>query len=432
MPHSNYFMAFADRKRTRRSPTPESRRRQGPDTDSYVPKYDRSSYRRRDRSPPLDDRRQPASDRDSYVPDYERDGYHPAPRHPDHDNGPMGSYGSSFSRGPPNPYKLDYIVSFRQFADYLRQEGIIQAMPKKQDGDKQSEEYEAQTQEIKRRYDIYKENFQHKQLRRFFEYHMDEEWMIERYHPTAPEKEAREKKIKNTKKNLLSKWLNELGAERFDNVLLDEPETKEGQENPVSEDDPDFKDKVELARRTVFIRIVPNMVKRSTVLELVQNIGGFQYLALSEPRQYQLNKPPPAPKPDSRIPVHMDLLSRVGWVVFDSPEDAAKAQKELENKSFPGLKSDDSIHAVYSPDQTINFRYKLTPSDAFGSEDRMKVDLANVKQLVEKLDKVWGCENGGKALKQKIETLLANRRESRNEETDEDRLNDSFLGSFGS
>lgn len=106
-----------------------------------------------------------------------------------------------------DPSQLDYLISFKQYCDYLRN-----AHPRSHFDD----------DEYTKKYTAYKEKFNAKQLEGFFELQKEKEWFQEKYHPTFSA--DRKQEIKQLKRRYFDQYLKDLEAGKYDDVRFDEPE----------------------------------------------------------------------------------------------------------------------------------------------------------------------------------------------------------------
>ena len=67
-----------------------------------------------------------------------------------------------------DPYKLDYLVSQSQFAEYFRESN--------RRSNHRGRQQELTDDELERRFEVYKENFVRKQTEKFFQKHKNSEW----------------------------------------------------------------------------------------------------------------------------------------------------------------------------------------------------------------------------------------------------------------
>ncbi|KAF9100388.1 hypothetical protein BGX29_006639 [Mortierella sp. GBA35] len=332
------------------------RRERSPEKDDFG----RDKRRRKTSASPEDRERRPRRNRssskdgddhtDRYTPNYERDGYNPAPRYssrPDHYgsrfDGPGGyndyrgqrrrddGYGdmdgpdAPYGDGPPpswggsggdrveDPMKLDQLISFKMYCEYLR------------NVDRASHRYKRYTDEdLQARYGNYREEFVAKQLATFFDTHKAEAWFQEKYHPDMSKSRAEESRA--MRKARFGKFVEELAAGKFDNATCDEALAKKESaqateakaEKAAAEDGDGSVDKdgdsqlngEDAAEPWLYLRAVLPTVTRASILERCEKIDGFLMLSLSEPHP-------------------LKELQRIGWIKFKAGTDVEAALKTL-------------------------------------------------------------------------------------------------------
>lgn len=185
------------------------------------------------------------------------------------------SFKSQDSRG--DPYKLDYLVSLKQFQEYFLR----------------NSRKETDEQEMLKRFHIYKENFTRKQNEKFFLKSKDSEWFREKYHP----EESLKKK---------------LGEKRALYSLEFEIALKNGEYDSVSFE---YKEPVGIqlpGKKCLFITKIPDYVKRIELEEVLKEKSGFKELVLSDPRTDK-------------------NMTRVGWIYFEDGVELEEVCKQLDN-----------------------------------------------------------------------------------------------------
>ncbi|KAF9184964.1 hypothetical protein BGZ50_003372 [Haplosporangium sp. Z 11] len=341
-----------DKRRRKPSDSPEDRERR--------PKRNRSSSKDGDGEPG-----------DRYIPNYERDGYNPAPRYgrSDHFGNRYDGHGGGYSdyRGqrrrddaygdmdspdpmpyndmPPSwgnsdriedPMKLDRLISFKQYCEYLR------------NLDRASHRYKRYTdEELQARYGTYKEEFNAKQLSSFFDSHKTEAWFQEKYHPEMARSRAEE--ALTLRKTLYAKFIEELAAGKYDNTTCDEAQAKKESvsaaetksEKPNTEEegadkvDSDGDTKVngeDESEAWLYLRAILPTVTRESILERCKNIEGFLMLSLSEPHPWK-------------------EFQRIGWIKFKPGTDI---QQALTTMSEPET---EDFQVVTTPHRPTRARY---------------------------------------------------------------------------
>jgi hypothetical protein len=277
------------------------------------------------------------------------------------------------ARHYPDPLTLDYLLDWKSFAGWLREQGVIGARPTEREDD------ERQYTEILERYEAFKVQWFKRQVRKFFDIHAREEWMQEKYH--VERAQERTEFILNMKKLLFTKFQGDLENGSFENVDLDALPVDE----TAMEADWDYAQRQAQASRTVSLRNVPITLRRAELVNVFQEMEGFVYLTLSEPRL-------PSYSPNDRqgfhvqhnVPPHLALGARAGWVVFESSEAAEKAAnkcRELRDQHHP-LVSELAV----SMQNAASPKFRTLVSEVFSNKERQVVDLQKVKEIAERLD----------------------------------------------
>ncbi|KAL1920543.1 uncharacterized protein VTP21DRAFT_920 [Calcarisporiella thermophila] len=365
----------------------------------------------------------PPSDGDHYIPNYERDGYSPAPRYgnrPEFGSRESTSSGqSSFSRnrsGHPDPYKLDYLVSFKQFCEYLRAENPSRSF---------------EEDDLRQRYGDYKEDYAARQAVRFFEEHKEEAWFREKYAPGVCVQRLEE--VRALRKRLYTRFVEELMQGEHDEVCFDQPgtETKPegGEARKEGEDKQDTKEEGEeeakgegtaeegvdaateassgekkpdvnpLKNHLVIKSVSPN-VEKNKLIELCKKVEGFEGVALSEP-------------------MFTKKFHRIGWIQFKEGTDLKKAVSEID-----GQKIDDFQLHVAIPTAPSVLRPRVAP-DITCTLERLRHDCEQAEQLAQVLDRQLGEEiKGTELVRERVAHILERkpRPESREGEEGEEGL----------
>ncbi|TPX60142.1 hypothetical protein PhCBS80983_g02000 [Powellomyces hirtus] len=343
---------------------------------------DRRGKRRRSRSR---DREYEGRDgKDSYVPDYSR-GRNPRYRQGGNNAGDYGSglyqpvvvdrydgrKGDRHSRQV-DPMDMDYILTIQAFGEITREQHR-----------KKGGRSTMSNEEIERRFEIYKENFTHKQLQKYFSQEKESEWFREKYHPedSKPLKEE----THNRRREIMAKFAQKLAEGKYDAICYDEkadggvpPESKDemktGEEKApaVSEEDTMATDEaivdLELPPKpavsseevyALFIRTVLSKWSRKTLTDVCASIEGFKYLVLSDPRAPSGN--------------------RLGWVIFEDGTDMAKAQEALNGKQIDNFTLRVDLH-YWQEERT---RHVVGEAN---TPTRLRHDLDQIKRLAAVLD----------------------------------------------
>ncbi|KAJ3397826.1 hypothetical protein HDU92_002498 [Lobulomyces angularis] len=339
---------------------------------------------------------------DVYVPHYDRDGYVPGARYGKSDK-PIGTtvydqFGvpiflpglTTNNIGVQDPMNFDYLVSLKYFTEYLKQQ-------------KKGRE-PLDDDEVQSKFRKYKENFQCKTVKNFFERHKNEEWFREKYH--MEESKTLTTKIAERKKELFKKFINDLDFGKFDSVDFDDTDPtaevvisedrededmeveKEKEKEAVSISDAQSKreEMIKLVSEydyyNIFVKSVPLNFKRSNVEALFSEAPGFKYFEISEPNP-------------------MRNFNRIGWIVFEDEESCKNAipllnQKRLDDFTFPIAPSIISVP-----------KHRFVPFQ-LGCLERLQKDLAQIKTLGRFLDEESGLGDGIKAVEDRLAIILNN------------------------
>ncbi|GJJ69783.1 hypothetical protein EMPS_02131 [Entomortierella parvispora] len=361
-----------DKRRRKVSASPDDRERR--------PKRNRSTSK---------DGGDPSEPGDRYIPNYDRDRYNPAPRYrpegyggrydgpggygdyrggrrrddydldgPDY-GGDMPPSGWNNHDAVEDPMKLDYLMSFKQYCEHVR------------NMDRASHRFKRYSdEELQTRYGTYREEYTAKQLAAFYEKHMNEAWFQEKYHPEKSRQ--RQKDARALRRSLFEKFVVDLAAGKYDTTTCDEARDKkingvsndnktkastEGDQNGQADEDGD----ITLSEATedgemLYLRTILPDVSRESIIERCYKIKGFLDLSLSEPH----------PLKD---------LERTGWIKFEKGTDIDNALKVLS-------KSKD-WQASTSPHRATRPRYT---HEIANSEARLRADLELIKSLVKVCD----------------------------------------------
>ncbi|SAM08421.1 hypothetical protein [Absidia glauca] len=389
-----------------------------PPPSQHHSRHHRGSYSRskRERNDGRD--HQDSIEGDFYIPNYDRDGYTPGARYGQHTNQvkpqqsnhhtpnhhqysrhhqrqqqsipthmqllptsqnidskimnhsvAAGNWPSSVSRIPlADPYKLDYIVSFKQYCDYLRQT--------------QSND-ESLDDEFQKRYDDYKEKMTIKQLAQFFANNKEKQWFLEKYHPHISH--IRVDDMKHQRSLNFTVFIQALQRGQYDNVqndmydskytgnsnnpnevpTIDNPLSSESSSPSSSSSSPPSNDEYD---SHLVIKTVPPTIPRQKIIDMCNKVVGFKYLALSEPS---------APK----------KFHRIGWIRFSEETDMQKAFDLLDNQKI----DDFTFHlAMNRKGQSTSTRSNRIAPDITSTSSRLSVDLEQAKQLAKVMDDELG------------------------------------------
>ncbi|KAI8983500.1 hypothetical protein BDB01DRAFT_791017 [Pilobolus umbonatus] len=339
-------------------------------------------------------------DTDHYIPNYDRDGYMPGPRYgnkPEIQSTPPFGYpvlemvnpqlmnsnwNGSVGRFTIDPLQLDYLVSFKQFYEYTKR-----TASRRIDDD-----------DMQKRYANYKEKFAARQLAQFFIANKDKEWFQEKYHPTLSI--PRYEDIKLRRKRYLRQFLDELQKGEYDAVQYDQSsQTSVGAPNTLITEDPsDEPDVGDLSNEAVLndndgnieyepqlvIKTVPPTISREKILEMCRAVDGFDYLSLSEPG------------PNKKF-------HRIGWIKFKEGTDMKKVFDQLDNK-----KVDDFIfHFAMNRKNITQTRTPRIALDISNTKERLRKDLEQAKELSLALEAILGEDiKGLKAVESRAQKVI--------------------------
>ncbi|GAA5807692.1 hypothetical protein MFLAVUS_001066 [Mucor flavus] len=393
------------KKRGRRSPTPPEERRHKR-RPSFSPPPMRNYQNSRPNRMERDLRNEP--DTDHYIPNYDRDGYVPGPRYgnkPEVLSNP--SFGPNNPSGFPimdmmnpqmvnqgwagrfsvDPNQLDYLVPFKQFYDYTRRTAT-----RRIDDD-----------DMQKRYAHYKEKFAARQLAQFFVANKDKEWFQEKYHPKLSQ--PRYQDIKLRRRRYLNTFLQDLEKGEFDEIRFD----KDGQANDGNLEEDTTTTTVEPANPTesnsndeyetrLVIKTVPPTIPREKILEMCSKVEGFDYLALSEPG------------PNKKF-------HRIGWITFKEGTDMKKAFDQMDNQ-----KVDDFVfHLAMNRKDIVTTRVPRIAPDISNTTERLQKDLEQSKELALAFETMLGDDipEGLKAVEARAQFVIENRVKPAEEEEEE-------------
>lgn len=212
-----------------------------------------------------------------------------------------------------DPYKLDYIVSFKQYCDYLRQSHSND---------------ESLDDKFQKRYDDYKEKMTIKQLAQFFANNKEKQWFLEKYHPHVSQ--IRVDDMKHQRSLNFTAFVQALQRGQYDNVQNDmhdskytdnsnDPDELPTIDNPLSSESSSPSSSSSSAPSNdeydshLVIKTVPPTIPRQKIIDMCNKVVGFKYLALSEP---SVSK----------------KFHRIGWIRFSEETDMQKAFDQLDSQ----------------------------------------------------------------------------------------------------
>ncbi|KAJ3158093.1 hypothetical protein HDU86_003045 [Geranomyces michiganensis] len=363
---------------------------------------DRRGKRRRSRSREYDSR---DGGKDSYIPSYSnhRDSRDRQSRaRGDYYVGGIDRYEPRKSdRRPQKPEDVDYLLTLSAFVDMTR---------------KSARGANISQDELERRFEIYKENFTHKQLVKFFDQEKDSEWFREKYHPD--DSKPLKLQTKERRQWMLEKFAAQLESGKFDKVCFDEPPTDQVKEADAqkSEDAKDGGDAMDTSEdaaapesadkaaaesehliadaerwpsaaqedvSALFLRSVPAKMPRQSILDVCSAIEGFQYLVLSDPRVLQNNL-------------------RVGWIIYKEGTDMQAVLDILNGKQIGQFTLRMDLHRWQEE------RPRSVPGE-LNTPARIRHDLAQITSLAAVLDEENGFapDSGAALVKARMHLLNA-------------------------
>ncbi|KAI9278683.1 hypothetical protein BDA99DRAFT_13548 [Phascolomyces articulosus] len=289
----------------------------------------------------------------------------------------MGGGWPAMGRMPaPDLDQLDYVVNFKQFCDHLR------SVHSRSQFDED---------ELKKRYQQYKEKVIARQLSTFFNNNKDKQWFQEKYHPKIAKdriddmKRRRMEYLEEFKKNLENgkyddvnydaKSSTEQGSGNNNNedtsaavtAATDEKEKEDDnpEENTTTGEDTDMSAK-EYADHLI-IKTVPPTIARQKIIEMCSDVEGFEYVVLSEP------------SPNKKF-------HRIGWIHFKQGTDMQKAFDELDSQ-----KIDDFVfHLAMNYKNRYQSRTSKITYEIASVNKRLEKDIDQAKQLAKRLESELG------------------------------------------
>lgn len=179
----------------------------------------------------------------------------------------MGGNSWNMGRMPPvDIEQLDYVVSFKQFTEYLRH-----THPRSHFDD----------DEIQKRYGRYKEKVTTKQLAAFFEANKDKQWFQEKYHPSFSQERSAD--VKRRRRLLLESFLKDLKDGKYDDVLYDasshkqDEDIKEATEEPQEATADSTDAPAEELVNHLVIKTVPPTIARQKIIEVMDKRSNSIY-----------------------------------------------------------------------------------------------------------------------------------------------------------
>lgn len=205
--------------------------------------------------------------------------------------------------------QLDYIIPFKQYCDYLRQT---------------QQKAQLTDDEIQKQYDDYKEKITNKLLAKFFNNNKEKQWFLEKYHPQTSK--VRLDNMKQRRLHNFTTFMQGLEQGQYDAVQYDVDSNNEvastvdktdvddinGDNKSLTTDNTSGSATEDYENHLV-IKTVPPTISRQKIIDMCNQVDGFQYLALSEPSVTK-------------------KFHRIGWIHFSEETDMQKVFDELDNQ----------------------------------------------------------------------------------------------------
>jgi len=249
-------------------------------------------------------------------------------------------------------------------------------------------ELEGRSPDIEKRYEEYKQEYQRRSARNFFNEHKNDEWFRERYDPTYIEARRKEKiefskqqveVFEKALQNGTLVWKIESEETKTDETDAnieeheemetgEKEETKEGKE----EKDTGAQESTKQGSSTggedvevnaVFVKAVPPTIGRRDLVQTFQSCEGYLGVALSE------------------LNLKYNSFNRFAWVIFQTKDQCLKVVDEFNGKKVKEVELALSLNRTGFVKKPV----RLTPFIA-SLEKRIEADFENAKKLVNKLD----------------------------------------------
>lgn len=171
---------------------------------------------------------------------------------------------------------MDFIVSFKQYCEYLRQTNSRRHFD---------------DEELQRRYGHYREKMLARQLASFFNNNKEKQWFLEKYHPVISRDRVND--TKQRRRERLKLFLEALKEGKYDDVKYDATSKtdQDEQEKPAKENEEAENDAMEVDtskessgseyENHLVIKTVPPTIARQKIIEVKPGFGnvirGFHF-----------------------------------------------------------------------------------------------------------------------------------------------------------
>ncbi|KAH0608273.1 uncharacterized protein H6S33_002325 [Morchella sextelata] len=302
-----------------------------------------------------------------------------------------------------DPHKLDYQVAFNYFSDWYHQENP-------------SEPGSNRKEEVKQKYEEYKEELQARLARSFVSSHKNDEWFKERY--VAGEKETVKEKIIAYRKGAWRRW-NVL----FENGALDGIDRESGNHASKQGDNSgaDPGEEIEEVNRGIeddglkpvlLIKTISPTVSRKQLEELsANNLPNFQFVSLSDPNP-------------------LKKFHRIGFILLSptDPNDPTSEPATVDESTVEllnGKSIHDDTHGDFMCHVGIhngppNARTRKVLNEAMSMPENIKKEAELVEKCIIKFESELRCDEndmsgyeGWEMIKDKVDEYGRGEREKR-------------------
>ncbi|RKP05178.1 hypothetical protein THASP1DRAFT_20109 [Thamnocephalis sphaerospora] len=235
-----------------------------------------------------------------------------------------------------DPYKLDYLVSFRQFAEYVNN----RTRGRRYDDRELSEQYAA-----------YKRDYTKRQCKKFFDAHHEMAWFREKYHPMERQRWIEE--VHALKRENYEQFKLDAAAGKYDDICLDEGVTDVKTLANINAD--------EESDTVLFVKSITPAIGREKVIEMCKSVEGFRYLAVSDPNA-------------------LKRFHRFGWIAFKEGSDIKAAFDKLNNQKIEEFEFHLGFHK-----KVPNVKPRYAP-EITNHPQRLKKDLGRIADVIAVLD----------------------------------------------
>nr|XP_019048353.1 hypothetical protein I302_02124 [Kwoniella bestiolae CBS 10118]OCF27283.1 hypothetical protein I302_02124 [Kwoniella bestiolae CBS 10118] len=292
-----------------------------------------------------------------------------------------------YSNNLPDPASVEYLLQFRQFAEWFRASHPQTAKADEEETRRhreliesgQANEHEAKEKVgMAKRYERYRKEFHSRQLYALFLTHKDSIWFQERYSHLPEFVSFRRRLNRQGRVPLAEKHLEEMRSGVWDTVEFDmagkptdksrvnENDEPEGLDRALGDGgnwvgDETLRTEIAPKPKQVFVKTAPPTTSRKELEELFARVPGFQWLAVSEPAQKK-------------------SFHRVAWAQYADDVDIGEVINKLDGQKIDGF----TFHMSVNSTPTIG-RLRVTPSLS-NSLNRLISDGEKAKALALKLE----------------------------------------------